>query len=231
MRVLVVEDSTDIIETVALTLELRWPEANLISTSYGEKGVELAKKQLPDVIILDLGLPDMDGFEVLRQIRGFSDVPLIILTARGDEGAKIKGLEMGADDYIVKPFSAGEFLARVKAALRHSQMPAKTAKVGEKPFIRGSLRIDFTSREVSVDDKPIRLTRSEYDLLYQLVTNEGKVLSSQMLLDKVWGPEHTADTEYVKVYIESLRKSLKEPPGNPTMILNVGDTGYKFVSP
>ncbi len=231
MKVLVVEDSTDIIETVALTLELRWPEANLISTSYGEKGIELVKKQLPDVIILDLGLPDMDGFEVLRQIRGFSDVPLIILTGRGDEGAKIKGLEMGADDYIVKPFSAGEFLARVKTALRHSQKPAKRAKAGKKPFIKGSLRIDFASREVSVDDKLISLTRGEYDLLYQLVTNEGKVLSSQMLLDKVWGPDHTADTEHVKVYIEGLRKSLKEPYGNPKMILNVGDTDYKFVSP
>ena len=231
MKVLIVEDSTDLIETVALTLELRWPEANLISTSHGEKGVELAKKQSPDIIILDLGLPGMDGFEVLRRIRSFSDVPLLILTGRGDEGAKIKGLEMGADDYIVKPFSAGEFLARVKTAIRHSQRPVKKAKAGKKPFISGSLRIDFASREVSVDDKPIKLTRGEYDLLYQLVTNEGKVLSSQMLLDKVWGPDHTADTEQVKVYIESLRKSLKEPYGDPKMILNVGDTDYKFVSP
>jgi two-component system KDP operon response regulator KdpE len=231
MKVLIIEDSTDLIETVALTLELRWPEANLISTSHGEKGVELAKKQSPDIIILDLGLPGMNGFEVLRQIRSFSDVPVIILTGRGDEGAKIKGLEMGADDYMVKPFSAGEFLARVKTAIRHSQSPAKRAKVGKKIFIRGSLRIDFTTREVSVADKPIRLARSEYDLLYQLVTNEGKVLSSQMLLDKVWGPDHTADTEHVKVYIEGLRKSLKEPYGNPKMILNVGDTDYKFVSP
>jgi two-component system KDP operon response regulator KdpE len=231
MRVLIIEDSADIIETVAITLELRWPEANLISTSHGKKGVELAKKQIPDVIILDLGLPDMDGFEVLRQIRSFSAVPLIILTARGDEGAKIKGLEMGADDYIVKPFSAGEFLARVKAALRHSQLPAKTTKVGEKSFIKGNLRIDFASREVSIDGKPISLTRGEYDLLHQLVTNEGKVLSSQMLLDKVWGPEHSTDTKYVKVYIESLRKSLKKAPGDPTMILNVGDTAYKFASP
>lgn len=231
MKVLIIEDSADLIETVALTLELRWPEANLISTSHGEKGVELVKKQPPDIIILDLGLPGMDGFEVLRQIRSFSNVPVIILTGRDDEGAKIKGLELGADDYVVKPFSAGEFLARVKAALRHCQTPAKKAKVGKNIFIKGSLRIDFASREVRVDDKPIRLTRSEYDLLYQLVRNEGKVLSSQMLLDKVWGPEYTTDTEYVKVYIESLRKSLKDPAGNPKIILNVGDTGYKFASP
>ena len=231
MRVLVIEDSTELIQTVAMTFELRWPEVELISTSYGQKGVELAKEQLADIIILDLGLPDMDGFEVLRQIRGFSDVPLIILTGRRDELDKIKGLELGADDYIVKPFSVGEFLARVKATLRRSQMPVKKVKVGQKPFIRGRLRIDFATREVSVDNKPVRLTRSEYYLLYELVTNEGRVLSSQVLIDKVWGPEHKVDTESVKVYIKSLRENLEEYPHNPKMILNVGDTDYKFISP
>ena len=231
MKILMVEDSSDLIQTVVLTLELRWPEADLISTSSGERGVALAKEQLPDIILLDLGLPDMDGFEVLRQIRGFSDVPLIILTGEGDEMAKIKGLEMGANDYIVKPFSAGEFLARVKAALRHSQTPAKTANIGKKPFIRGRLRVDFTSREVSVDDKLLKLTRIEFDLLCQLMTNEGRVFSSQELLDKVWEPEHKADIEQVKVYIEHLRKNVEEIPSNPKMILNVGDTDYKFVSP
>ena len=231
MRVLMIEDSTELIQTVAMTFELRWPEAELISTSYGKKGVELAKEQLVDIIILDLGLPDMDGFEVLRQIRGFSDVPLIILTGRMEELDKIKGLELGADDYIVKPFSVGEFLARVKATLRRSQMPVKKVKVGQKPFIRGRLRIDFATREVSIDNKPVRLTRSEYYLLYELVTNEGRVLSSQVLIDKVWGPEHKADTESVKVYIKSLRENLEEYPPYPKMILNVGDTDYKFISP
>ena len=231
MRVLVIEDSTELIQTVAMTFELRWTEAELISTSYGQKGVELAKEQLADIIILDLGLPDMDGFEVLRQIRGFSDVPLIILTGREKEMDKIKGLELGADDYIVKPFSVGEFLARVKATLRRSQMPVKKVKVGQKPFIRGRLRIDFATREVSVDNKPVKLTRSEYYLLYELVTNEGRVLSSQVLIDKVWGPEHKVDTESVKVYIKSLRENLEEYPHNPKMILNVGDTDYKFISP
>jgi len=231
MRVLVIEDSAELVRVVALTFELRWPEAELISTSYGKKGVELAKEQLVDIIILDLGLPDMDGFEVLRQIRGFSDVPLIILTGRMEELDKIKGLELGADDYIVKPFSVGEFLARVKATLRRSQMPVKKVKVGQKPFIRGRLRIDFATREVSIDNKPVRLTRSEYYLLYELVTNEGRVLSSQVLIDKVWGPEHKADTESVKVYIKSLRENLEEYPSNPKMILNVGDTDYKFISP
>ena len=230
MKVLLIEDDHGIIDVVTLTLELRWPDVNLTSTFSGEKGVELARTDLPDLIILDLGLPDTDGFQVLRRIRGFSNVPVVILTVRGEELDKIKGLELGADDYIVKPFSAGEFLARVKAALRRSQMPVKEVEVSQKPFIRGRLRIDFATQEVSVEDKPVRLTRSEYVMLYELVTNEGMVLSSQMLIDKVWGHEQAANAEWVKVYIKSLRKSLEKTPHNPTMILNVGDTDYKFVS-
>jgi len=230
MKVLLIEDNPEIIESVALTLELRWPEANLISTFFGKKGVELAKEELPDLIILDLGLPNTDGFEVLRQIRGFSDVPLVILTVREEEMDIIKGLERGADDYIVKPFSPAEFLARAKAVLRRRQMPETTAKVAEKPFIRGRLRIDFVSREVSVGDKLIELSPREYDLLYQLVMNEGMVLSNQMLLEKVWGPEHTAKTEYLEEYIKKLREKLEKEPGNPTIILKEGGIGYKFIS-
>ena len=120
MKILIVDDNPEIIEIVAQTLELRWPEVNLISTFLGEEGVELVKKELPDIVILDLGLPDMDGFQVLRQIRGFSDVPLIIFTARGDEANRVKGLGLGADDYVVKPFSPGELLARVQAIHRRS---------------------------------------------------------------------------------------------------------------
>jgi len=230
MKVLLIEDNPEIIEAVALTLQLRWPEAKLISTFFGKKGVELAKEELPDIIILDLGLPDTDGFEVLRNIRGFSDVPLIILTVREEEMDKIRGLERGADDYIVKPFSPAELLARVKAVTRRRRIPETTAEVPEKPFIRGKLRIDFVSHEVSVGDKLLELSPSEYELLCQLVTNEGMVLSNKMLLDKVWGPEHTANTEHLKVYIRGLREKLEKEPGNPTMILDEGGTGYKFVS-
>jgi len=229
MKVIIVEDSVEIIDVVAQTLALRWPDASLISTTFGEMGVELAAKELPDVIILDLGLPDTDGFEVLRQIRGFSDVPLVILTARGDETDKIKGLELGADDYIVKPFSPGEFLARMKAALRRSQLPKTTTKATGKLFIRGKLRIDFQSEEVSVGGKLMKLSPSEYDLLYLLVTNEGQVVSKRVLLEKVWGPEHTADTELVKVYIKSLCEMLEKEPGHPLMILDEGETGYRLI--
>ena len=230
MKVLIVEDNDEIIDIVAQILALRWPEASLISTTFGATGVELAEKELPDLIILDLGLPDVNGFQVLRQIRSFSDVPVVILTVRGDEMDKIKGLELGADDYIVKPFSPGEFLARIKAALRRSQMPETTTKATGKPFIRGKLRIDFQSREVTIGGKPVKLSPSEYDLLYLLVTNEGVVMSKEMLLEKVWGPEHVTDTAYVEVYIKSLKEMLEKEPGHPLMILDEGEVGYKLVS-
>ena len=228
MKVLLIEDNPEIVQSVALCFELRWPGTSLISASEGEKGLGLAETELPDVTILDLGLPDMDGLEVLRQIRTFSDVPVVILTVRGEEMDKVKGLEMGADDYIVKPFSPAEFLSRVKAVLRRSQM--LEPKVDEKPFIKGDLKIDFATREVSIGDKLIKLTRSEYKLLHQLVRNEGKVLSNQTLLQRVWGPEYTVETEYIKVYVQRLRGKLNEEPGNPRMILSERGVGYKFVS-
>ena len=228
MKVLIIEDNTEIVQAVALCFELRWPGAEVISAGEGEKGLELAETQSPDIVILDLGLPDIDGLEVLRHIRAFSNVPLIILTVRGEEIDKIKGLEMGADDYIVKPFAPGEFLARVRVAVRRSQTPE--ALPDEKPFIRGGLRIDYTAREVTVAGQPVKLTPSEHKLLHQLVRNEGRVLSNQMLLERVWGPEYTADTDYIKVYIQRLRTKLEEDPRNPRMILSERGAGYKFVS-
>lgn len=228
MKVLVIEDDPEIIESVGLCFELRWPGATVVSASAGEKGLELAETELPDVIIQDLGLPDMDGLEVLRKIRNFSNVPVIILTVRGEEIDKVKGLEMGADDYVVKPFAPAEFLARIKAVMRRSQM--SEPKTGEKPFVRGKLKIDFGTREVSIGDRLIKLTPSEYNLLCELARNEGKVLSNQMLLERVWGPEYTAETEYIKVYIQRLRDKLEEEPGNPKMLISERGIGYKFVS-
>lgn len=154
-------------------------------------------------------------------------MPLIILTVRGEEIDKIKGLEMGADDYVVKPFAPGEFLARVRAVVRRSQMPEVLPD--EKPFIRDRLRIDFAAREVTVAGQLVKLTPSEHKLLHQLVRNEGRVLSHQMLLERVWGPEYTAETDYIKVYIQRLREKLEEDPRNPRMILSERGVGYKFV--
>ncbi len=229
MKILLIEDSPEIQESVALILKLRWPESTMITTLFGEKGVELVKKEIPDIVILDINLPDINGFQVLRQIRTFSNVPLVILTVKEDEADKIKGLELGADDYIVKPFSAGEFLARLKAVLRRKQIPEKEEQVTGKFFIRGKLRADFTSGEVSIGDKLLTLMPSTYSLLYQLMTNEGKVLSNQTLIDKTWGPGHTSDVEYLRSCITILKNELEKEPGTPTMIFDEGGTGYKFI--
>ena len=231
MKVLLIEDNSEIVDIVTITLQLRWAEVTLISTFLGNEGVELAKTEQPDLIMLDLGLPDIDGFQVLRQIRDFSDVPVVILTVRGEEMDKIKGLELGADDYIIKPFSPGELLARMKALLRRSSVSKTAENVDGKssvPSIKGKLRIDFTSGEVSIGDRLLKLGPREYELLHLLVTNEGAVLSKQALLKKVF-PEQEGDTRFVDVYINKLREKLEENPGKPQMILKEGETGYKFV--
>jgi DNA-binding response OmpR family regulator len=227
MKVLIIEDNPEIIEAVSLCFELRWSEISIISTDKGDKGVELAESESPDLIILDLGLPDIDGFEVLRQVRLFSDVPVIILTVRGEEMDKIKGLELGADDYVVKPFSHMELLARVKAVLRRSQMPE--LRGDEKPFVHGKLKVDFSSREITVDSNPVKLTPIEYNLLYQMIRNEGRVLTHRFLLEKVWGEEYTDSTDYLKKYIQRLRQKLEDDSENPRLIVTERGVGYKLM--
>ncbi len=227
MKLLIIEDSPEIIEAVSLCFELRWPEISTVSSDKGNKGVELAESESPDLIILDIGLPDIDGFEVLRQVRLFSDVPVIILTVRGEELDKIKGLEMGADDYLTKPFSHMELLARVKAVLRRSQMPE--LRGDEKPFVHGKLKVDFSSREITVDSNPVKLTPIEYNLLYQMIRNEGRVLTHRFLLEKVWGEEYTDATDYLKKYIQRLRQKLEDDSENPRLIVTERGVGYKLM--
>ena len=228
MKVLIIEDSPEIVESVRLIFQVKWPGAELLSASEGEKGVELAKAESPDLIILDLGLPDRDGLDVLPEIRTFSNAPLIILTARGDEVNKVRGLELGADDYIVKPFSPAEFSARVRAAVRRSQMPVTQAELG--PVIHKRLKIDYAAQEVSIRGEPVKLAPSAFKLLCHLANNEGKVLSTEMLLESLVGKEYTAEVDYVNVYIRHLRDKLEENPSNPKMILGDPREGYKYDS-
>ncbi|MFC2048055.1 response regulator transcription factor [Chloroflexota bacterium] len=229
MKILIIEDDPKIIEIVARTLETKWFEVNLLSTFHGKEGVELVKKELPDIVILDLMLPDTDGFEVLRQIRSFSDVMLIILTAKGEEDNRIRGLQEGADDYIVKPFSASELVARMKSLIRRMEMTETTATVARKPSNSRSLGIYFESQEVSVGSKLLKLGPRSYELLYLLVTNNGEVVSKQVLMKKVFPETDENEPRSVEVYINKLREQLEENPDNPKMILNEGTTGYKFV--
>ncbi len=229
MKVLIIEDSPEIVEAVRLAFELRWPEAKVIATGEGKKGITLTESESPDLVILDLGLPDMDGLKVLKEIRNFSDIPVIILTVRGEETDKVRGLELGADDYIVKPFSHMEFLARVKAVLRRSHLPELKGAIA--PFVTPKLSIDFATRTVIKNNQKIKLTPTEFNLLQYLVRNEGKTLSHRTLLEKVWGEEYTDATDYLKVYIQRLREKLEDDPANPKILLSERGVGYKFIKP
>ncbi|MBI4233414.1 MAG: response regulator transcription factor [Chloroflexi bacterium] len=229
MKVLVIDDSPDVAEVVALCFEIRWPSTIILSAPDGEKGLELLAREQPDMVILDIGLPGMDGFQVCREIRRISQVPVIMLTVRDEDTDKARGLELGADDYITKPFSHIEFLARVQAVLRRVQATA----VGEEeaPFVSGDLRVDFASREVWLKDRRIRLTPIEFNILYHLVKSAGHVVPHKVLLARVWGPEYTDATNYLKVHIQHLRQKLGDDPANPKMIVTEWKTGYKFLKP
>jgi len=229
MKILIIEDDPNIVEVVARTFEIKWAEVNLVSTPYGDEGLALAKKELPDIIILDLTLPDMDGFEVLRQIRILSDVLLIILSARGEEDDRIRGLQEGADDYVVKPFSANELVARMKSLIRRRDMRETTTAVAMKLPTESKLIIDTEGQEVSIGSKILKLGPRGYELLYLLATNKGVGLSKQELMKKVFPENDVNDTRYVDVYINKLRMRLEENPDNPKMIIDEDAIGYKFV--
>ena len=229
MKVLVIEDDPGITEVVSLCFQLRWSGTNLISAVNGTKGLELVEAENPDVVILDIGLPDIDGYQVLREIRRFSDVPVIMLTVRGEDTNVAKGLELGADDYIAKPFSHIELIARVQAVLRRAQGISVTDE--ERPFSSGKLSIDFTRNEVLLDGTPIRLTSTERKLLYYLIRNEGRVLSHETLLAKVWGDTYIDGRDLLRVHIQHLRQKLQDNTLTPNIIVTEHGMGYKFVRP
>ncbi len=227
MKILIIEDDPNVVKIVTAVIAAKWFEVNLISTAYGEEGVALVKKELPEIVILDLMLPDINGFEVLQKIRGFSDVLVVILTAKREEENRIRGLQEGADDYIVKPFKPEELVARMKALIRRRETTKATSEVAVEPSTM-RLSIDFTNQTVSVGDSLVRMDPSQYELFHLLVTNEGVGVSKQALLKQVF-PEHGNDTRIVDVFINRIRERLEENPNNPKIIIDDGTTGYKFV--
>jgi len=227
MKVLVVDDEPDVIEVVNLCFGLRWPEADVVSAKTGEEALQQLERDPPDLILLDIVLPGIDGFEVCEDVRRISDVPIVMVSARDSEVDKVRGLEMGADDYITKPFSHLELLARVRAVLRRCQN--QIPSVGEV-FDSGDLRVDYASRQVTVRDKPVRLTPTEYSLLFHLTRNAGRVLPHHTLLAKVWGREYTDEIDYLKVYIRRLRQKLEGDPETIGQIISERGVGYKFVA-
>lgn len=226
MKVLIVEDNAEVVEAVSLCLQLRWPEASILIAAEGYKGIEMLEADSVDIVILDINLPDIEGFQVLEQVRTFSNVPVIILTVRGREQDQTKGLEIGADDYIVKPFRPRDLVARVNAVLRRSVSPKAP---GELPYIiRGKLTLNFTSNEAHIGDQTIKLTPTESKLLYVLMENAKSTLSSKNVSQQVWGKDDM-NTDPVRTYIRRLRNKLNDNP--PQIILTEYGEGYKFVSP
>ena len=229
MKVVVVDDSPEIIEVVSLCFQLRWSNATLLSADNGSKGLELIEAENPDIVILDVGLPDMEGFQVLRKLRRFSQVPVIMLTVRGKDTDIAKGLELGADDYITKPFSHIELVARVQAVLRRVQgLPVAS---DERPFISGKLLVDFTANEVRLDGKSVRLTSTESKLLNLLIRNEGRLVSHENLLTRLWGETYVDARNLLRVHIQHLRQKLGDSVESPTIIVTEHGMGYKFVRP
>jgi two-component system, OmpR family, response regulator VicR len=229
MKVLVIEDDPGIIEVVSLCFQLRWSGTTVISAADGRKGIDLVETETPDVVILDIGLPDIDGYQVLKEIRRFSDVPVLMLTVRGEDTDIAKGLELGADDYITKPFSHIELIARVQAVLRRSQGLAITDE--ERPFTSGKLAVDFSRNEVMLQGKPVKLTSTERKLLYHLIRNEGRILSHETLLSKVWGDTYNDARDLLRVHIQHLRQKLGDNTESPNIIVTEHGIGYKFVRP
>ena len=227
MKVLVIEDDPGIIEVVSLCFQLRWSGTSLASAATGSKGIELVETESPDVVILDIGLPDMDGYQVLREIRRFSDVPVIMLTVRDEDTNIARGLELGADDYITKPFSHIELIARVQAVLRRVQGVSVTDD--ERPFSCGKLSVDFARNEVMLDGKPVKLTSTERKLLYYLTRNEGRILSHESLLAKVWGETYIDARDLLRVHIQHLRQKLGDDAESPNIIVTEHGMGYKFI--
>lgn len=223
--VLVVDDEVHMIKFMRMNLEL---EGCRISTATnGREALERAREDMPDVVLLDIMMPGMDGFETLRRLREFSQVPVLILTAKDDEDDRIRGLELGADDYIGKPFSHRELVSRIRAVLRRHYtsppVPQTMVTVDER------LSIDFARREVLVNGERVNLRPTEYRLLYHLVQNAGYVQTHQMLLTKVWGPEYRDESHYLRLYITYLRQKIEEDLSHPQYILTERGVGYRFV--
>lgn len=223
-RILVVDDEERMVRFIRMNLEHDGYE--VMEASRGKQAID-KMRDMPDLILLDVMMPDLDGFDVLRTIREVSSVPVIMLTAKGEEDDRVRGLELGADDYITKPFSPRELTSRVKAVLRRTEGPAG----GMHGLIEvdGRLKIDFDRREIWLAGKLVKLRPTEYRLLFHLVQNAGWVVSHDQLLQKVWGYEYRDEPHYVRLYINYLRQKLEQDPADPKYILTERGVGYRFV--
>jgi ParB/RepB/Spo0J family partition protein len=226
MKILIVDDDPRIREALVTGLQLQWQDAELSEADNGEAGLRAFFETNPDLVLLDITMPRMSGFEVLKEIRLTSDVPVILLTARGEEMDQVHGLELGADDYLVKPIKHAALVARIRALLRRAELPAPVQALPD--FVAGDLAVNFQSHEVTVEGEPVSLTPVEYRLLYHLLRNAGHLLPHRALLDRVWGNDYEANPEYLKVFVSRLRAKLRRP-GSPEYIQTERGLGYRFM--
>ena len=223
--VLVIEDEPQIRKFLRASLDAQG--FSVEQAESGEQGLVMAANRRPEAIVLDLGLPDLDGVEVIRRLREWSRVPIIVLSARAQEDDKIRALDAGADDYVVKPFAVGELLARLRVALRHA---ATADGTGAPASIEaGELKIDLGARRISVSGKEVHLTPTEYRLLAELARHAGKVLTQRYLLKEVWGPGYVERPHYLRIYMANLRRKLEADPAQPRRLLTETGVGYRFV--
>jgi two-component system KDP operon response regulator KdpE len=223
--ILVADDEPDLLNAVRLYLEDEGYQ--VITATNGEQALEKVRTRLPDLVVLDVMMPEMNGFEALAEIRRASNVPVIMLTVKGEESDKVRGLGLGADDYVTKPFSQRELLSRIQAVLRRAETPAFVPRT--KIVVDDDLSIDFSRNEVWLKGKKVQLTPTEYRLLYHLVSNPGRILSHESLLAKVWGHEYRDEDHYVRLYITYLRQKIEPDPAHPKYILTERGLGYRFV--
>ncbi|MCC2653877.1 MAG: two component transcriptional regulator, winged helix family [Microvirga sp.] len=224
-RVLVVDDEPAIHRF--LTPALVANNYEVLRADNGADALKRIASEVPDVVVLDLGLPDMDGKEVIGRVRGWSEVPIVVLSARDREAEKIWALDRGADDFVNKPFGVGELMARLRAALRH-----RMQRAGETPIVRiGGLEIDVPRRRVTRDKEEVKLTPKEFDVLALLARHAGKVVTHKQMLHAVWGPAHEEDTQYLRVYVGQLRQKIEPDQSEPAVILTEPGIGYRLAEP
>lgn len=222
-RILVIDDELQIRRFLRVVLEANG--YSIIEASTGKEGVYKTTTEHPDIIILDLGLPDMDGQAVLRTVREWSAIPIIVLSVRDDEKEKVEALESGADDYVTKPFGVNELIARLHVSLRHSQKPEEEIR----EFRNGNLYVDVVNRIVKNADKQVNLTSTEYSILMQFIKNAGKVLTHRHLIKEIWGPYRSDETQTLRVHMAQLRKKLEIDPGKPRLLITESGVGYRML--
>lgn len=224
MKIVIIEDEEEIVKILKLTFQIRWPSAEILAANYGSKGIQIVEKESPDLVILDLGLPDMDGFDVLDQIRAFSsEVPVLILTVTNDEHCIVRALESGADEYIIKPFHQLELLSRVKVLLRRRLMDSEEVAINVGPF-----RLSKYSNTLMVDNRRLILTNTEKIIMSHLLSNAGNLVPANLLAEAIWGHNYTNAKDAVRVHIWRLRRKVEPNPQTPCFIVTVPHLGFKL---